>query len=154
MGAQKVQIEFLRDRGIAQIGQKADSVASTVVSSSCPETVGFGSLLVYDDSDRFLCQLPKTKAQLEKPLGIALRQLHCMEYAPKANIAIMRKGRVWVYAEKVEAPADSVYVKISESGQVSFTAVKTGNHLLKNAVFLEKCEAGLVPIEINFVGGV
>jgi hypothetical protein len=149
-----VQIEFLRDRERAQLGQKVDATASTVVSAISNAVIPFGALVVYEEFDAFLCKLPTTKAHLEKPLGIALRQFHCMHYEPKNSIAVMRKGRVWVEADKAEAPGDSVYIKLSEDGKAFFTGTKTGNTLLKGAVFLEKSDGGLVPIEVNFFGGV
>jgi hypothetical protein len=66
----------------------------------------------------------------------------------------MRKGRVWVKSEKVDAPGDAVYVKFLEDGSYTFTGAKTGNMQLKGAVFLEKSEGGKVPIEVDFFGGV
>ena len=66
----------------------------------------------------------------------------------------MRQGRVWVESEKVIAPGDSVYVKFTEDGSVKFTSDKKDNTLLRGAIFLEKTDGGLVPIEVNFFGGV
>jgi hypothetical protein len=111
-----MQIEFLRDRARAQIGQKVDATQALVVSATSNSEISFGDLVVYDDSDAFLCKLPTAKAHLEKPLGIALRQLHCLSYQPKTSIAAMRKGRVWVEADKVNSPGDVVYIKFAEDG--------------------------------------
>jgi len=47
------------------------------------------------------------KAPLDKPLGITLRQLHVDDYQPRSAILVLRKGRVWVLADKVNAPGDS-----------------------------------------------
>lgn len=149
-----MQIEFLRERARAQIGQKADATAATVVSASSSTKIPFGSLVVYDDTDAFLCKLPTIKAHLEKPLGIALRQLHCQHYEPKSSIAVMRKGRVWVEADKVSAPGDAVYIKLAEDGSAQFTSDKKDTVRLFGAVFLERSDSGLVPIEVNFFGGV
>jgi hypothetical protein len=151
-----MQIEFLRDRERAQLGQKLDSTKGLVVSATSigPAAIPFGVLVVFDESDAFLCKLPTTKAHLEKPLGISLRQLHCEDYQPKTSIAAMRKGRIWIEADKVEAPGDAVYIKLAEDGRASFSSTKTGNTLLKGAIFLEKSEGGKVPIEVNFFGGV
>ncbi|MCA9508971.1 MAG: hypothetical protein KC505_11170 [Myxococcales bacterium] len=148
-----MQIEFITDRERALIGQKVDSTAAVVVSSSAKESVSFGSLLVFDDEDPLMSKIPTAKNQLDKALGIALRQLHSRDYAPKSSIAVMRKGRVWVMAEKYSSPGDAVYVKFAEDGSLHFTSEKTGNALLKGAIFLEKSEGGKVPIEINFYGG-
>jgi hypothetical protein len=149
-----MQIEFLRDRARAQIGQKVDATQALVVSATSNSEISFGALVVYDDSDAFLCKLPTAKAHLEKPLGIALRQLHCLSYQPKTSIAAMRKGRVWVEADKVNAPGDVVYIKFAEDGSVKFTGDKKDNSPLKGAVFLERSDGGLTPIEVNFFGGV
>jgi hypothetical protein len=101
-----------------------------------------------------LCKLPANKTQLDKPLGITLRQLHCEHYEPKNSIAALRKGRVWIEAEKVNAPGDVVYVRFAEDGAVRFTGEKKDNTLIHGALFLEKSDGGLVPIEVNFFGGV
>lgn len=148
-----MQTEFLRDRARAQVGQKADSMPAAVVSAIANTKIPFGVLVVYDDSDAFLCQLPTTKTRLDKPLGITLRQLHSQHYEPKNSIAAMHKGRVWVEAENVNAPGDAVYIKFSEDGTMKFTGEKKDNGLLKGAIFLEKSEGGLIPIEVNFFGG-
>lgn len=149
-----MQFEFKRDRARAQLGQKVDATPSMVVSSSSNSTIPFGTLVLHDDIDAFMCKLPAPKAPLDKPLGITLRQLHSDDYPPKSSIAVLRKGRIWINAERVSAPGDSVYLKFSESGQPAFTGDKTGAIQLKGAIFLEKSEGGLVPIEINFFGGV
>ena len=149
-----MQIEFLRDRERALVGQKVDASPSTIVSATSNGMVAFGVLVVYDDTDAFLCKLPTIKEHLDKPLGITLRQLHCDIYQPKSSIAVLRKGRVWVLADKVQAPGDIVYVKFAEDGVVTLTGDKTDNFPLKGAIFLEKSEGGLAPIEVNFFGGV
>jgi hypothetical protein len=123
-------------------------------TSITPAAIPFGALVVFDETDAFLCKLATTKAHLDKPLGITLRQLHCESYQPKSSIAAMRKGRIWVEADKVEALGDAVYIKLAEDGTASFSGIKTGNTLLKGAIFLEKSEGGKVPIEVNFFGGV
>ena len=89
-----MQIEFLRERAKAQIGQKADSMPAAVVSAVSNSTIPFGTLVVFDDSDAFLCKLPIPKVPVDKPLGITLRQFHCQQYDPKSSIAELRKGRV------------------------------------------------------------
>jgi hypothetical protein len=149
-----MQIEFLRDRAKAQVGQKADSMPAAVVSAVSNTTVPFGTLVVYDDSDAFMCKLPTNKAHIDKPLGITLRQLHSQHYEPKSSIAVMRKGRVWVRTDKVDAPGDAVYIRFAEDGTAQFTGDKEDNAPLKGAIFLEKSEGGLTPIEVNFFGGV
>ncbi len=151
-----MEIEFSRTRERAHIGQKADSTIAVVISaiSNGPTPIPFGALVVFDDSDAFLCKLPTIKAHIDKPLGITVRQLHCDSYQPKTSIAAMRKGRIWVEADKVDAPGDPVYIKLGEDAVATFTGTKTGNTLLKGAIFLEKSEGGKVPIEVNFFGGV
>ncbi len=148
-----MQIEFLRDRARAQIGQKVDATACTVVSATSNSEIPFGALVVYDEADAFLCKLPTTKAQFEKPLGITLCQLHCQHYEPKSSIAVMRKGRLWIEADKVTAPGDAVYLKFAEDGTAKFTGDKKDNARLFGAIFLEKSDGGLTPIEVNFFGG-
>ena len=74
-----MQIEFLRDRARAQVGQKADSTPSVQVSSTASNNIPFGVLVVFDDNDSLLCQVPSSKEQLTKPLGISLRQLHALD---------------------------------------------------------------------------
>jgi hypothetical protein len=126
-----MQIEFSRDRGRAQLGQKVDGTASLVVSATSHSTIPFGALVVYDETDAFLCKLPAPKIPLDKPLGISLRQLHGENYQPKTSIAVMRKGRVWVMAEKSLAPGDAVYLKFAEDGAFKFTSEKKDNLLLE-----------------------
>jgi len=151
-----MQIEFLRDRARAQVGQQLDFIKGVAVSASSigSADIAFGVLVVFDDSDAFLCKLPTTKAHLDKPLGITLRQLHCENYQPKSSILALRKGRIWVEADKVEAPGDAVYIKLNEDGTHTFTGSKTDTIPLRGAIFLEKSEGGKVPIEVNFFGGV
>jgi hypothetical protein len=149
-----IQLEFPKDRASAQLGQKADATPAIVVSATSNSEIPFGALVVYDDADAFLCKLPTSKEQLEKPIGITLRQLHSENYKPKTTIAVLRKGRVWVEAEKVNAPGDALYIKFVENGAAKFTSDKENSHLLKGAIFLEKTDGGLVPIEVNFFGGV
>lgn len=149
-----MQVEFPMNRARAQLGQKVDATPAVVVSAHANGTIPFGALVLYDDSDAFLCKLPAAKVLLDRPLGITLRQLHCDDYQAKSSIAVMRKGRVWVEADKVNAPGDTVYVKFTENGSARFTSDKKDNAQLKGAIFLEKSEGGLVPIEVNFFGGV
>lgn len=149
-----MQIEFPRDRARAVLGQKVDATPSMVVSATSNTKIPFGALVIYDDTDAFMCKLPANKAQLDKPLGIALHQLHCEDYQPKTSIAALRKGRIWVEAEKVNAPGDIVYVKFADDGSAKFSGDKKDNVPLKGAIFLEKSEGGLVPIEVNFFGGI
>ncbi|TXG75775.1 hypothetical protein E6Q11_06780 [Candidatus Dojkabacteria bacterium] len=148
-----MQIEFLRDRERAQLGQKVDATPTLVVSATASSLIPFGALVVYDDTDAFLCKVPTSKAQIEKPLGITLRQLHSSDYQPKTSIAVMRKGRIWIEADKVAAPGDAVYVKFAEDGSAKFSSDKKDNARLFGAIFLEKSDGGLTPIEINFFGG-
>lgn len=148
-----IQIEFPRDRARAQVGQKVDATAATVVSATSNVVIPFGALVVYDENDAFLCKLPTAKTHVEKPLGIALRQLHCQQYEPKSSIAVMRKGRVWVDADKVTAPGDAVYIKFTEDGSARFSGDKKDNARLFGAIFWEKSDGGLTPIEVNFFGG-
>jgi hypothetical protein len=149
-----MQTEFPRDRLRAQAGQKVDSTPSTVISSTSHTDIPFGALVIYDDSDAFLCTLPTAKMPIDKPMGITLRQNHCEKYQPKNSIAVLRKGRVWVEADKVNAPGDVVYIKFAEDGSHKFTSDKKDNIQLRGAIFLEKSEGGLTPIEVNFVGGI
>lgn len=148
-----MEYEFKRERERAQVGQKSDSSPSMIASSIANVDIPFGSLVVFDDTDAFLCKLP-SKGPIDKPLGIALRQLHCQKYEPKNSIAVMRKGRVWVESEKVNAPGDVVYMKFLEDGSTKFTGEKKDNFPVRGALFLDKTDGGLVPIEINFFGGV
>jgi hypothetical protein len=149
-----MQIEFPRDRARAVLGQKVDATPSMVVSATSNTKIPFGVLVIYDDTDAFMCKLPANKTQLDKPLGITLHQLHCEDYQAKTSIAALRKGRIWVEADKVNAPGDIVYVKFAEDGSAKFSGDKKDNVPLKGAIFLEKSESGLVPIEVNFFGGV
>ena len=149
-----MQLEFQKDRARAQLGQKLDATAALAVSSTSSSAIPFGALVVFDDTDVFMCKLPMLKAHLEKPLGITLRQLHSDDYQPKTSIAVLRKGRVWIDAEKVSAPGDPVYIRFDDNGSVKFTSDKEKNSLLRGAIFLEKSDGGLTPIEINFFGGI
>jgi hypothetical protein len=150
----ELQLGFPKDRLRAQVGQKVDATASTIVSAHSRDTIAFGVLVVYDEADGLLCKLPVAKAPIDKPLGITLRQHHSDSYQPKSSIAVLRKGRVWVEVDKVNASGDIVYLKFLEDGSAKFTGDKKDALLLKGAIFLEKSEGGLVPIEVNFVGGV
>src|SRR5579871_5283208 len=109
-----IQLGFPRDRDRAQLGQKVDATAATVVSAHALIKIPFGILVMYDNSDAFMCSLPVPKVPLDKPLGVTLRHLHGDEYQPKSSIAVLRKGRVWVDADKVNAPGDTVYLKFNE----------------------------------------
>ena len=148
-----MQLEFQKDRARAQLGQKLDATAALVVSSTSSSAIPFGALVVFGDIEVFFCKLPTTKAHVEKPLGITLRQLHSEDYQPKTSIAVLRKGRVWIDAEKVTAPGDSVYIRFDENGSAKFTSDKEKNILLRGAIFLEKSDGGLTPIEVDFFGG-
>ena len=149
-----MQIEFPKERLRAQIGQKLDAMPSIVVSSHANSQIPFGVLVVYDEADALLCKAPTNKAEVKKPLGITLRSLYGQYYEPKTSIAILRQGRVWVEADKVTAPGDDVFIKFSEIGLVQFTGDSKDNTPLLGAIFLEKSDAGLTHIEINFIGGV
>lgn len=150
----EIPFEFPRNRARAQVGQKVDATAATVISATSHAVIPFGALVVYDESDAFLCKVPTSKAHLEKPLGITICQLHSEHYEPKSSIPVLRKGRIWVEADKVTAPGDAVYIKFAENGAATLSGDKKDNALLKGAIFLEKSEGGLVPIEVNFLGGV
>src|SRR5271167_957553 len=78
------QLGFPSDRLRAQLGQKVDATAATVVSAHSGTKIPFGVLVVYDESDAFLCKLPAPKSPIDKPLGITLRQLHSDAYPPKS----------------------------------------------------------------------
>lgn len=149
-----MQIEFLHERARAQIGQKLDATSATVISSHSLQTIPFGALVVYDDDDPLLCTLPQANKPITKALGISLRHYYGEDYQPKTSIAILRQGRVWVLADKVLAPGDSVYIKFLDDGLTQFTGDSKDTLPLNGAIFLEKCASGLVPIEINFMGGV
>lgn len=151
-----MQIEFSTKKERAQIGQKVDSTQAIIISatSNTDKSIPFGSLVVYEEADSSLCKVPTTKAHLDKPLGITLRELYCPDYAPKNPMAVMRQGRIWVDAEKAEVVGDAVYVKFLDNGTAIFTGTKTGNTQLKGAIFLEKSDGGKTPIEVNFLGGV
>lgn len=149
-----IQIEFPRDRARAQLGQKLDATTKLIVSSTSSSAIPFGALVVFDDTDVFMCKLPTLKSHLEKPLGITLRQLHSDDYQPKTSIAVLRKGRVWIEAEKVSAPGDPVYIRFAENGAAKLTSEKKDNARLYGAIFLEKSDGGLTPIEVDFFGGV
>lgn len=149
-----MQLEFQKDRARAQLGHKVDATPALIVSSTANVAIPFGVLVVFDDTDAFFCKQPTTKVHIERPLGITLRQLHSDDYQAKTSIAVLRKGRVWVEAEKVIAPGDQVYTRFDENGSAKFTSEKKDNHVLRGAIFLEKSEGGLTPIEVNFFGGV
>jgi len=150
-----MQTDFYLDRERSQIGQKVDSMPAAVVSvtSTGPAPIPFGALVVFDDTDPFLCKLPVPDSPLDKPLGITLRQFHCQSYEAKSSIAAMRKGRVWINAEKVDAPGDGVYIKFLADGSAIFSGSKADTTPLKGAIFLDKTEGGKVPIEVDFFGG-
>lgn len=126
-----MQTVFPIDRIKTQVGQKVDATQAVVVSAVSNVQIPFGVLVLYDDSDTFLCKLPVPKTALDKPLGIRLRQLHCQHYEPQTSLTVMRKGRVWVMAEKVSAPGDAVFIKFTEDGSPKFTADKTSSALLR-----------------------
>lgn len=151
-----MQIEFpsASDKIRAVVGQKVDSTPATLVSATAKEIIPFGALVVWDESDPFLCKRPTENTHISKPLGITVRQLHSQDYQPKSTVAAMRVGRIWVNAEKAKKPGDPVFVSIGDNNAITFTGTKTNNTELKGAVFLEACESGKVPIEINFIGGV
>lgn len=148
-----MQTSFPLDRARAQVGQKVDSMPAMLVSSVSNEELNFGMLAVMDDSEVFACKAPLPKTALDKPLGITMRQHEIESYKPKSSIVLMRSGRVWVDADKVKAPGDAVFLKFSDNGSYRFTGEVTGNTQLKGAIFLERSDGGLVPIEVNFFGG-
>jgi hypothetical protein len=148
-----MQTSFPLDRARAQVGQKVDSMPAMLVSSVSNEELNFGKLAVMDDSEVFACKAPAPKTALDKPLGITMRQHEIESYKPKSSIVLMRSGRVWVDADKVKAPGDAVFLKFFDDGSYRFTGEVTGNTPLKGAIFLERSDGGLVPIEVNFFGG-
>ena len=149
-----MQLDFPQDRLRAQVGLKLDATSAIVVSSHSLQTIPYGCLLLYDEADPLLCTLPQANKPITKPLGISLRHHYGEDYPPKSSIAILRQGRVWVLAEKVSAPGDSVYIKFTESGLAQFTGDSKDTLPLSGAIFLEKSDSGLIPIEVNFIGGV
>ena len=149
-----MQIEFLHERARAQIGQKLDATSAIVVSSHSLQTIPFGALVVYDEADPLLCTLPQANKPITKALGISLRHHYGEDYQPKTSIAMLRQGRVWVLADKVLAPGDGVYLHFDDKGTAKFTGDSKDNLQLNNAIFLDKCDNGLVPLEIDFMGGV
>lgn len=148
-----MQTGFPLERARAQVGQKVDSMPAMLVSAVSNEELKFGMLAVIDESDVFMCKAPVAKGPLDNPLGIVMRQHERESYQPKSSIVLMRSGRVWVDADKVKFPGDAVFLKFSEEGTYRFTGEATGNTQLKGAIFLERSDGGLVPIEVNFFGG-
>jgi hypothetical protein len=148
-----MQIGFPLDRARAQVGQIVDSTPALRVSAVSNEEHQFGMLVVIDETDAFMCKPPIPNTVLDKPLGITMRQPEMQSYKPKSSIVLLRSGRVWVEAEKVNAPGDAVFLKFFKNGSHKFTGDSTDNIELKGAVFLERSDGGLVPIEVNFLGG-
>ena len=60
-----IQLGFPKDRSRAQLGQKVDATSATVVSAHSLSKIPFGALVIYDDSDAFMCRLPIAKTPLE-----------------------------------------------------------------------------------------
>ena len=150
-----MQIDFPLKRPRALVGLKVDSTPSTTVSAVSVMPIPFGVLVSFEGKDS--CKIPTTKEDLQKPLGITLRQFYGLRYEPKTAIAVVRQGRIWVEGEDVSdtnkiAPFDPVYIKITD-GKAIFTAKADGHVELKGAIFLEGLSEGKVPIEINFLGG-
>ena len=150
-----MQIDFPRDRKIAQLGQKVDSTPCTVVSVTAEgdEPLPFGALLVYSDKDPLLARLPTAKSHLDKPIGISLRALQEFSYQPKSPSAALRQGRIWVKCDAEVIPGDPVYVSVSADGATFGNKTLEGSVKLKGAIYLESARDDLVPIEINFLGG-
>ena len=150
-----MQLGFPTEKKIAQVGQKVDATPCTVVSSTASGEVSvpFGSLLVYDDADGNLCKIPTAKTHLDKLLGVALRERYGQDYPPKTPMAVLRQGRVWVKCEDDVQPGDPVHVVISAEGARFTNKSAEGATKLKCAIYLEKSQGGLTPIEINFLGG-
>jgi hypothetical protein len=148
-------IDFPIKRPRAIVGQKVDSTPSTTVSAVSDMVIPFGVLVVFADNPS-LCRLPSTQPELQKPLGISLRQYYGLRYEPKTAIAVLRQGRIWVEAvdgaETKIAAGEPAFIKLSE-GKAIFTARSKDSFELKGAVFLESLDEGKVPIEINFLGG-
>lgn len=150
-----MEVGFPIKRKIALVGQKVDATACTVVSSTATGEVSvpFGSLLVYDDADANLCKLPTAKTHLDKLLGVALRERYGQDYPPKTPMAVLRQGRVWVKCDDDVVLGDPAHVVISADGARFSSKTAEGAIKLKCAIYLEKSQGGLVPIEINFLGG-
>lgn len=148
-----MEVGFSTQKKIAQLGQKVDATPCTVVSAIAigELSLPFGSLLVYDESG--LCKAPTSKTHLDKPLGVALRELYGQDYPPKTPIAALRNGRIWVKCEDDVVPGDAVYVTLGAEG-ARFTNKSAENAIkLKYAIYLEVSQGSLAPIEINFLGG-
>jgi hypothetical protein len=148
-------IDFPLKRPRALVGLKVDSTPSTTVSAVSAVPISFGVLVTIDGKES--CRIPTAKEDLEKPLGITLRQMYGLRYEPKTAIGVVRQGRIWVEGEDVSdtnkiAPFDPVYIKLTD-GKAIFTAQAEGHLELKGAIFLESLSEGKVPIEINFLGG-
>ena len=150
-----MEVGFPTERKIALLGQKVDATPCTIVSatSTGDSAIPFGSLLVYDDSGFNLCKVPTAKANLDKPLGIALRDNYGQDYPPKNLIAVLRQGRVWISCKDDVLPGDPVHVVIGADGARFTNKVAEGAIKLKCAIYLESQKNNLAPVEINFLGG-
>ncbi len=67
-----MQIDFPLKRPRALVGLKVDSTPSTTVSAVSDIPIPFGALVTFDSKES--CKIPTTKEDLQRPLGITLRQ--------------------------------------------------------------------------------
>ena len=89
--------------------------------------------------------------------GVIVRQLATVKDAPVAEdaVAVMRRGRIYVYVDADVTPDDAVYVRHTAAGPLTvlgaFTKTNDGNtQALATAKFLTSASAGGVAVlDIN-----
>ena len=143
--------EFEKERPRAVVGLKSDSSFADVISRTCSEVVSFGTLLVVDVDDAKKAKNATDKKEMDKILGVSLRQSFGANYAANSCVSIMREGRVFIKAEKIEKVGGQVYFDPTKS---VFTDKNTAtSEPIKGAIFMSKSENSICEIEVDFRGG-
>lgn len=170
------QTSYAEQFTVGQLGQLADQGFTDKVSRYSAAVIPFGRLVALDTNpgkvklpaaatdildansesrpvEGIVISTQAIQEQATNTLGVA--NANVPAYPIGYNFSVLRKGRVWVWAEEAVTPADQVFVRHTAAGNN-----KPGNFrqdadtanaaLLKGARFMSTTTgAGLVLVEIN-----
>lgn len=168
-----IQTSVAADPSVAYEGLIFGSGASDRAGYIVSETAGIspGRFVAQGSSDG-TCILPAASTDItgNAALGVAVfdptlptnwpASSYTVQYHAGQACQVLRKGRIWVYAEEAVTPASSVYVRYA-SGSLGTVLGRFGDSgtdtstraLLPNARFCTSTTAaGLVLLEINLPG--
>jgi len=170
------QTAYTENPAVAQLGLLGDQGMTDKVSRYSAAVIPYGRLVSLDTTpgkaklvaaaldildgnsesrpvEGIVIRTDAIEEQAANTLGVA--DANVPAYPIGHNFSVLRKGRIWVWAEEVVTPADQVFVRHTASGNE-----KPGNFrqdadtanaaLLKGARFMSTTTAaGFVLVEIN-----